>query len=50
MELPTLAEQQQRAEEMTKHAPPMALNDEDPTWRREWHARKVAEWMRKGSG
>ena len=45
--VPTLAEQQQRAEEMTKHSPPMAPFGEDPPWpwHREWHARKVAELL-----
>ena len=50
--VPTLAQQLQRAEEMTKQAPPPHLTPwgEPPPWRREWHARKVAELMRKGSG
>jgi hypothetical protein len=43
--VPTLAEQQQRAEAMTKQTPPPQLTPdrEPPPWQREWHARKVAE-------
>jgi hypothetical protein len=47
--VPTLAQQQQRAEEMTKHAPPsvpqLIVYGEAPPWRRKWHARKVAELL-----
>ena len=45
--VPTLAEQQQRAEEMAKYAPPpqLIVYGEAPPWLRDWHTRKVAELL-----